>query len=43
MGDIDDWIDVAANISADGEVSVWDDSDYEAIDWTSESMDAEDE
>ena len=35
-GDIDDWIEVATVISAEGEVDVEDYSDYDAIDWASE-------
>ncbi len=35
-GDIDDWTEVAAVISAGGKVDVEDYSDYDAIDWTSD-------
>jgi len=36
-GDIDEWLAVAEVISANGEVSVEDDTDYDAIDWSSET------
>ena len=36
-GDIDDWLPLAETISAEGEVSAEDDSDYDAIDWSSET------
>lgn len=36
-GDIDDWLPVAENLSAGAGVSVEDDSDYDAIDWSSET------
>lgn len=36
-GDIDDWLAVAEVISAGGEIDVEDDTDYDAIDWSSET------
>jgi hypothetical protein len=40
-GDIDDWILLAKVISAEGDLSVEDYSDYETIDWTSEPEEAQ--